>query len=533
MKIKGISIWEQHVERIVLGVAGLVFLSFTVLQFIGDPNAMKVGGETYSPGDVNERLETQAEQIVTRLAPTAGSPVKIDEPDTVFDRFREEIGAGVSPDETLVATLHPVNIIGGSDPIGPALKPYVVPQLPAPDTLVHRQYFDALVPEVVTNYAELQPRFPEEPYDLTWVTPAAMFDLSQVNEQLRQPGPDGELVIPTKWYNNRLPILSVKVEREELVDGVWTNQTMLDPIPGQWSLDAVIDGPIDALARKSILDVVSDQVVQGDIVQPEFYVTRNASWSPPDPDEEELIIDEDELDDDEALRIGNLRRRLAKLKSRRDALWKKLNEIGGPLDELPEDDKKKDGGRGSSGGGDDGLMGGGGDQGGLKDPSGSKKDENLKERYRLTKIFRRVEQQVQDLETELARLTDVPLDDEITEDQPGLLDADRLLIWAHDLDVTPGGTYRYRFTVEMFNPLFARKLNLVDEQMHLAENIRLESPPSEWSVPLRAEGMLRVFVTRATAANDSRRRVTSGRDPGGGTAEVFRFHDGRWWSTLR
>ena len=65
-------------------------------------------------------------------------------------------------------------------------------------------------------------------------------------------------------------------------------------------------------------------------------------------------------------------------------------------------------------------------------------------------------------------------------------------IWAHDITIEPGRTYRYRFTVELYNPFFARKLDLIKEQHDLAESITLASQTSEWSMAEEAIPRLKV-----------------------------------------
>ncbi len=51
MKTKGITVWEQHAEKFVLGLAGLLFVGFTAIQFIGDPNVVQPGAKKITPGD--------------------------------------------------------------------------------------------------------------------------------------------------------------------------------------------------------------------------------------------------------------------------------------------------------------------------------------------------------------------------------------------------------------------------------------------------------------------------------------------------
>ena len=91
MKTKGIPFWEQHLERIVLAIAVLIFAGFVAMQFIGDPGAVEKGGETFSAGNVDRRLEETAEPLDTRLSRTAPSPIEISDPVSTFGLFQRRL----------------------------------------------------------------------------------------------------------------------------------------------------------------------------------------------------------------------------------------------------------------------------------------------------------------------------------------------------------------------------------------------------------------------------------------------------------
>ena len=52
---------------------------------------------------------------------------------------------------------------------------------------------------------------------------------------------------------------------------------------------------------------------------------------------------------------------------------------------------------------------------------------------------------------------------------------DTIPIWAHDLDVKPESTYRYRCIVQVYNPFFGRKRQLVPQQVGLSDAFVLAS----------------------------------------------------------
>ena len=54
MKTKGISFIEQHIEKIVLGVSGAVFVSVLVWQLF--PNSVTLDGQSVPFGEIYRRI---------------------------------------------------------------------------------------------------------------------------------------------------------------------------------------------------------------------------------------------------------------------------------------------------------------------------------------------------------------------------------------------------------------------------------------------------------------------------------------------
>jgi hypothetical protein len=65
MKTKGISFFEQHVEKIVLGVSGVVFVSVLVWQLF--PTTVKVDGKNVALGDLDREIATKTEMLKRKL----------------------------------------------------------------------------------------------------------------------------------------------------------------------------------------------------------------------------------------------------------------------------------------------------------------------------------------------------------------------------------------------------------------------------------------------------------------------------------
>ncbi len=547
MKTKGITVWEQHAEKFVLGLAGLLFVGFTAIQFIGEPNVVQQGATKITPGEVDAILIEEAEKLQLQMESSAPAPIVLPDPLLGTDYLLTSLNGPIGPRPTLAladANLLPEfrgRIDGGE-------RTFYEPLVAAPNPIVATQTTDTLADGVVQAHEDLKALFPDEnqPPDITFVTTFVLFDRAELMARLRGEHlveGDGLSKIPGNWFNDPIEILDVVIERQTLVDRLWTELTILDQIPGRFTLRQQLDEGIDGTVRNQILATVSDPNVQTDITQPAFYATRNNEWLPAelDLDQGQFVGQDDEPEDPEIARIKS---RLRRERRREAQITKKLDEAGGPLESgeggVPGG---AGGGRGGVGGDRDrdrgrgGGRGGGGKQAPPGAPGGmgtgdlpgrrdtAEDQQNKKLRISLTRNLRRIQQRITQLEQDLKIwLPDADDDDEVQDEQ----DNGKIVVWGHDLFVEPGETYRYRITLKLYNPFFAKKRSLTEEQEHLAESFSLSSDPSDWSEPITVEPRLQVYITSATAPGQ-RRGAIGGLGLGQVTAEVYKYFDGRQW----
>ncbi len=88
-------------------------------------------------------------------------------------------------------------------------------------------------------------------------------------------------------------------------------------------------------------------------------------------------------------------------------------------------------------------------------------------------------------------------------------------IWAHDLTVQPGRTYRYRLRALVYNPLFQKRRLMDDQRETYFHKLSLESQPSDWTDPIDVDPEHWFFAVKG-----SERSSTA-------TIEVWRVFDGR------
>jgi len=539
MKSKGIPVWERHAEKFVLLIAFVGAAFLTALQFIGEPNAVSTTAGEVAPGEIDDLLQDKAEQLLAKLRDTAPAGVELPDPALGLDDLLAQRERSLSPGITLPPfqlALAP-SVVGAG--IGESIE-LPVPQLSAPDQVAVGQYADALQDGVVERYPELQEHFnPGEPHDLVFATVRARFDLAELRRQFRSSGGDAQgAIIPSSWYNDRPEhIVDVRVEREEFVEGQWTDRRTLELIPGQVSLRAELTGEIFARHRDDMLGRLGNPVYQFQLIQPSFYETKSDDWSIPAWDDSEVVIDPAEAD------VKKLKDRLKRLYTTREELLDELEAAGGSMDD--DEPKKGDPGRGGRGGGaskrkkggkkqapgsgiggpGSGPAGGMGFGAGVGSGSGDPKKRKLSERAVRTlkskirikdREIQRVSRKLEDLGIDLDAV-------EVVTDPYAALDGDEILVWSHDITVEPGRTYRYRVNVSVYNPFFGKKRSLLASQESLAQAFTLDSPPSKWSRPVRIYPLQRVFIIGAST------RGAAVQGFGRATAEVYRFYDGIQW----
>ena len=129
---KGISPFEQHVEKIAVGVGVLAIAGVLAWQFALTSNTVNVDGEDVAPGEVDGLLKEKASRINSRLGSNVTSPVQFPEI-TSSGRAAVEtaLSRGVSPKGQLV-------------PTHPSLGALIAPRGAASDQWYHEPAFASL-----------------------------------------------------------------------------------------------------------------------------------------------------------------------------------------------------------------------------------------------------------------------------------------------------------------------------------------------------------------------------------------------------
>jgi len=562
MKVKGINVFEQHLEKMVLGFAVLVALGLVGMELLLVPE-VKVGSKSVSTREVDGLLESKASQIGSKLEGADGLVDKDGKPMPTEDqielataKFERRMSQDVAPAKQLALTAPSFNGMLVKSGLAAADVVYHVPAPPALAMMGVQETADALTPESAKESAKasaaLAARFGTDmsmPKDVVWTTPVARIDLKAIRADLAAAEPDANpprAAIPSVWFQNTAYVLDVVFERrEKQADGAWGEPAVVPVFaarPAEITFRGRIDGSESAGAslRDDVFQILGVDENQEEVLQPSFYDTVNGAFVSPEVLAEAATASAGGAPDQAAAqrRMMQLQTQLIDRRRRADALRAELGKIGGLWDEEKErkaeedrkreerERKKNEKGGGGGGGGGPGGGGGLGGGGAMNGKGGSQTDDKeikkqQAERRSKTAQLKRIESEIARIEGELGAAA--PKEGTPAAAAPTLASKDELLVWGHDLEVEPGKTYQYRCRVRVYNPFFARKNMLVEEQQNLglADRVALDSPVSPWSGEIRVSQSLRCFLTRATVGDGTG-------NLGSARFEVYRLVDGKW-----
>ncbi|MEQ9454178.1 MAG: hypothetical protein RLN76_06240 [Phycisphaeraceae bacterium] len=520
--MKGISPIEQHLEKIVLAIAIIVLLAAFYTQFIAQPHSINEG----SPAEVKEKVLDEIDNLRRRL----DGPSNV--PDYAVSGFREHFASAV--DDDAIGRLRIPDRVGQLPPPPPTeiedAPAYNLPTPPLATDLQIAHGHALLATDAaggqgnVTNDL-IQRVGGRAPYDFQYVSVAATFPFAEWIRRL-ETGPVRDRV-PPRWWGSRRLLAGVVLQRQELnpATGQWSSPVIIEPIPGQLGFIENAEQTWQPGEVQQALLALSDQ--QTFVQQPPFAPTRaGVPWTPPG---EGLAS----LDPATHRELRDLFEDLATTRDRLDRLMEREQRTQNrPQRETPTRRPARQPTGGAAG------MGGGMGADGIGGPgAGATPTPN---RPQPASQLERLQQQEDELIQEIIAI----LLPEQAQDannnfrnQPGpgmggmgmggmgmggmggpaggfggpigggiggrpgvnpgqqassAITEPTIRVWAHDITVEPGKTYRYRVIVNVLNPLFRR--SSIEAQQR-AENYRkVALGPSQnelanapWSEPVNTD----------------------------------------------
>ncbi len=478
MKLKGVNPLELHIEKIVLGVMLVLFLAVISMQFVSRPNDVNVGNRKVSPSQIYTSLEGQATQLQSQLSdrnPELPQLAHVDLVERYNDAFANSGGLlrlssslGQGVDITSGIEIPDRTIGGGEGPVA-GLQ---VPMTTRPVAASLWSTLDPYAVGVVPEYGQFIPS--AQPFDFASVSIEATFNGKDLEAVLLGKNDSGTAIPRRFWSATGMAILGFEAERQKLMDdGSWGEVQPIVTPPHTPIPMRAIDDDAGLLELTELVKTAAS--VENEVARPMFPPTiAGMAWAPPS----DSI---DSGDETEASKIAKLQRRLGLAIMELDRL-----QNGRPAQQTNP-------GPGGKTGRDPG-----------RDP-GNTQNPGFKPNPRLIK---RAEKKIKDLKEQLKDLG-VEVEDTIrgrlgrgadVEAKP-ILEQEAVALWAHDLGVEPGATYRYRTRVVLNNPLF-RKSSELDpddaDQQALTKNPLSRGEWSKWSDSVVVGAEEYFFVTGGT-----------------------------------
>lgn len=496
MRRKGINVFEQHVEKIVLGVVALVLLLVLAVQFLGGPTQVELDRNRYTPDRAYTPLQDRATQLIAGM--NNPSPELPERPTVSLSSAWEEAMDEQAGPATQIASLGRARGPGAVAGVGGEVTidldgVYRFPvDVPAP-SMVRGVAFPATIhPREVVRNSQLADRIDgDQPFDISAVTVEGSFNGLELREMFRtDPEPENPetAAVPREWWDDNIAVLRVEVERADRVDasGEPVNPVTLGPLPGR-------EAPLEPVGERMLTGEEHQERIRdaeafaGRIMRPDFFrLAAGEPWMPPSGYELLASIEE---------RSGEIQRKLRELERVRDDIRRTERDIDG-LRDSPR-----------------------------TTPGQQQQDRLRQARERLESLRTQEQRIIIELERDYhvdERGRALPIRARTLSDADALLlDNNDVKIWAHDIDVKPGSSYIYRMRVVINNPLYGQRARLHEDQRPLATQPELASAWSGWSEPVEVDPRAHFFVTSASEGDQA------GAGPSA-QVEVFGFYYGYW-----
>ncbi|MGB2809861.1 MAG: hypothetical protein WBC22_19130 [Sedimentisphaerales bacterium] len=521
MRKKGGNFFEEHIEKIMLVIVGLVCMWLLITRVVISPNKVLYAGEKLSPGKIDIRISDEADFLKLKLdSKPEPLPPYIQRVDAFVDTINLPIG------DIDVNLYWPLPIHSSTD-VSDKRK-YSIPWIgEVEDAAVSYIRAVAYVPTVEIDEENHYDMTLSMPNDIDFVTVEAKFDVAGLHGRFYDSFA-GDGVEQEEWRDPCLadPVFAaVQLQRQELgADGSWSEwqtvpRTKIDLRKKMFeSVEEVGELPPGGI--KVRLLQFDDAEVRMALLHPEAYKIASAKeeWFPPSlhkkyVEQQEEMEAEKKRRDREAERLGREQEREEAREERR-----------GRTSETGSSQGQNSGRRGDSTRREDRLG-----TGGVGRETRSRRDRGDR-RGETESLSRReeLEEREREREARLAELRATSITttlDDIYKELDKILITERtnltkirepLLFWAHDDTAEPGKSYRYRIRLGVFNPIAGtNKFNEQDEG--LKNQIVLWSEFSEVKEIVKVPGTLYFFPRDV---QDAARIVT---------VHVARYKLGHWY----
>ena len=509
------NFFEEHIEKIVLVVVGLVCLWLLFSRVLLSPNYIEYENKRFRPGDIDDYISKQVQQLEEKLdrqpEPIPPYDQRVDDFLALVDSAIDNIGTGI-----YIPIPNPVSEIIGTQPR------YNLPHIgEVNNTSVEHIRAVAYIPTEQINEDNPYDSATHEPSDIDFVTVEGRFDIRQLyasfkesfaGEQLRQDWHDPCLAEPV--------FAAVQLQRQELLSTAegdeMRSQAFADDIWSDWQ-----DVPRTKIDhRKRMFEVIekvedlppggievrllqfNDAYVRTDLLQPQAYqiASANQEWFPPSLHKQyvqhqreiELRERREAREAEKQQREQGLEQGRASRRSRTTTKTAVTDERTMMMEAIA----------------------------GASAPTTGRTDRRRRLTERRERVPREKPERPSRNKEDSKTLDDFydELDEILIDSKTDLSEADKSLIfWVHDDTVEAGKCYRYRIRLGFFNPVAGtNRFSEADES--LKNDVVLWSDFSDISQPVEIPAALYFF---AREIQEAAKIVT---------VKVCRYVLGYWYS---
>jgi hypothetical protein len=284
IKISSIGgFFEEHVEKIILVIVGLVCAWLLITRVILSPNTVSYDKRNFSPGTIDDYVYEQAQLLKQRLNEP---PDKLESYKPQVDKYLAKLDSSINDIDTSLWPVVPYEL-GAEKAVAGV---YSLPPIgEVNDVAVEHIRAVAYIPT-----GEVTPQNPydksgNEPNDIDFVTVQAKFDVSQLYDKFKECFIED---VEQQWVDPCLarPVFAaVNLQRQERnADGTWSDwqnvpPTKIDAYQKLFRITEDIQDLPPGGLKVQMLQFDNKQV-QIDLLQPEAYqiASANEEWFPPE-----------------------------------------------------------------------------------------------------------------------------------------------------------------------------------------------------------------------------------------------------------
>jgi hypothetical protein len=469
---KIITFLEEHVEKIILVIVGLVCVWLLITRVLFSPNVVSYDNGKFSPGAIDDYVYEQAELLRQRL----------DDPPEPLEPYKPRLAEFLAKVDSAIGDIDvslwpPRPYVSSMDAGTKRAGKYVLPRIPEVNdvTAEHIRAVAYLPIQEITEQF-LYDKASNEPNDLDFVTVEAKFDTAELYDRFYESFAGYEVKEQYRDPCLARPIFAaVHLQRQELNgDGSWSDwqdvpRTQIDH---NRRLFEIIEDANDLPAGGLKVRILrfDDWQTQTDLLQPQPYQigSPNEEWFPPSLHKKFVVLRTSEEREEKRTareeKLEEQRRDTTELRRRRAPDGRMR---GAPAGEAYEG---LGGMEGLYGGAETGTTrrrsrGGRQTEGGLYGDSGGPATGGRSSRRRTSRVDSDIEKQLAVKRRERARkpsTNDVYYEFnkiQVTYRTDLAKMREPLLFWAHDDTAEPKKSYRYKIRLGVFNPAAGAKKN--------------------------------------------------------------------------